>query len=401
MRIDLRGPDGTVYPMVATFREVVAPERLSFSSAALDGEGRPIFETLTTVSFHVPDGTGTEVRVHPRGDAKPHGRAGGLAGADGPPGGLRGPVGLAHDRRGCRDHRHDALGPVGGGPAHVRRRALDGLPRLHPSPTQLARWWGPRGPSNRAEEMDVRPGGVWRLTQRHEAGRDRPFAGEYREGVAPERLVFTQRDLAAPVTDEGIVLALTLEEHAGRTTLVTALPFASLADRDGRRASGMEHGMRQSGERLEEHLAAVEVAAETPWAGEIVASRIVRATRDRTWEVWTDARHVARWWGPTGFTTTVQAMDVRPGGVWRFEMHGPDGRDFDNEMVYAVVEPPGRLVCDHTVAPRFRQEVTLTDVGLGRTRVAVRSVFASAADAAPYAIKGLGQTLVRLAEAVA
>ena len=63
MRIDMRGPDGTVYPMVATFREVVAPERLSFSTAALDPQGRPTFETLTTVSFHVLDGTSTEVRV--------------------------------------------------------------------------------------------------------------------------------------------------------------------------------------------------------------------------------------------------------------------------------------------------------------------------------------------------
>ena len=51
IRIHMRGPDGTVYPMTGVYQEVVAPERLVFTSAALDKTGKPLFEVLTTVTF--------------------------------------------------------------------------------------------------------------------------------------------------------------------------------------------------------------------------------------------------------------------------------------------------------------------------------------------------------------
>src|SRR5712664_3777626 len=51
IRIDMRGPDGTVYPMTGVYNEVVEPERLVFTSAALDADGNPMFEVLTTVTF--------------------------------------------------------------------------------------------------------------------------------------------------------------------------------------------------------------------------------------------------------------------------------------------------------------------------------------------------------------
>jgi uncharacterized protein YndB with AHSA1/START domain len=51
IRIHMRGPDGTVYPMTGVYNEVVEPERLVFTSAALDADGNPMFEVLTTVTF--------------------------------------------------------------------------------------------------------------------------------------------------------------------------------------------------------------------------------------------------------------------------------------------------------------------------------------------------------------
>ncbi len=51
IRIHMRGPDGTVYPMTGVYQEVVEPERLVFTSAALDADGNPMFEVLTTVTF--------------------------------------------------------------------------------------------------------------------------------------------------------------------------------------------------------------------------------------------------------------------------------------------------------------------------------------------------------------
>ncbi|MDB6123454.1 MAG: hypothetical protein JWQ71_2447 [Pedosphaera sp.] len=51
IRIDMRGPDGTVYPMTGIFKEIVEPERLVFTSSALDAAGNPLFEVLITVTF--------------------------------------------------------------------------------------------------------------------------------------------------------------------------------------------------------------------------------------------------------------------------------------------------------------------------------------------------------------
>lgn len=56
MRIHMRAPDGTVYPMSGTFHEVVEPERIAFSSAALDADGKPMFEIMNIVTFTEHEG---------------------------------------------------------------------------------------------------------------------------------------------------------------------------------------------------------------------------------------------------------------------------------------------------------------------------------------------------------
>jgi uncharacterized protein YndB with AHSA1/START domain len=62
-------------------------------------------------------------------------------------------------------------------------------------------------------------------------------------------------------------------------------------------------------------------------APDLVLTRVFDAPREVVFKVWTDPKHVARWWGPRGFQTTIQEMDVRPGGRWRYAMKGPDGND--------------------------------------------------------------------------
>ena len=133
---------------------------------------------------------------------------------------------------------------------------------------------------------------------------------------------------------------------------------------------------------------------------EIVATRTYDAPRELVFRMWIDPRHVARWWGPNGFTTTIHEMDVRPGGVWRFVMHGPDGRDYRNKIVYVEVETPSRIVYDHVSGPQFRTTATFAERG-GRTEVTVRMEFKTAAERDKTArefgaVEGLSQTLGRL-----
>ena len=141
----------------------------------------------------------------------------------------------------------------------------------------------------------------------------------------------------------------------------------------------------------------------------MIGTREFDAPRDLVYAVFTDPKHLAQWWGPNGFTTTTLSFDMRPGGVWRFVMHGPDGRDYQNRITYEEVVPPQRLVYRHgggeDVEPvHFRQTITFEDLG-GRTRIIWRGDFPSAAERDRVireygANTGLVQTLARLEQYV-
>lgn len=137
----------------------------------------------------------------------------------------------------------------------------------------------------------------------------------------------------------------------------------------------------------------------------ISATRVFDAPRERVFDCWFDPAHITNWWGPRGFTTTTHEMDARPGGVWRFTMHGPDGRDYPNRVVYREIVRPERLVYRHTGEgddDPLGFEVTITFTGKdGKTEVGFRMVFDTEAlceEAAKFgAVEGLRDTLSRLA----
>ena len=139
---------------------------------------------------------------------------------------------------------------------------------------------------------------------------------------------------------------------------------------------------------------------------EIVATRVFDAPRELVFQMWVDPQHVAQWWGPNGFTSTIQEMDVRPGGAWRLVMHGPDGTDYPNKSVYVEIVRPERIVYDHVSGPQFRMTATFADESGNKTRVTVRMVFETAAlrdkTAKEFgAVEGLNQTIGRLGDELA
>jgi len=110
----------------------------------------------------------------------------------------------------------------------------------------------------------------------------------------------------------------------------------------------------------------------------IAGSRVLDAPRELVWKVWTDPKHLAQWWGPDGFRTTTSAYECKPGGVWRFVMHGPDGRDYENRITFDEIVKPERIVYRHggggDVEPvQFTTTVTFEELG-GKTRLHVQSV---------------------------
>jgi uncharacterized protein YndB with AHSA1/START domain len=140
-------------------------------------------------------------------------------------------------------------------------------------------------------------------------------------------------------------------------------------------------------------------AAETEADREIVTVRVVDAPRATVWRAWTEAEHLARWWGPNGFASTFDVFDPRPGGAWRFTFHGPDGTDYRNELVYVALAAPERVVLDHLSGHRFRVTATFDDAA-GKTRVTFRQTFETAAECAKvkvYAVDANEQNMDRLA----
>lgn len=133
---------------------------------------------------------------------------------------------------------------------------------------------------------------------------------------------------------------------------------------------------------------------------EIVSAGVFDAPRAVVFRAFTDPRHLARWWGPKGFTNTFETFDPRPGGAWRFVMHGPDGTDYHNASEFVEIVAPELIVFQH-VKPmhRFRMTITFAVEG-ARTRLTWRMLFESAdaaAKARPFVPDANEQNFDRLA----
>ena len=167
-------------------------------------------------------------------------------------------------------------------------------------------------------------------------------------------------------------------------------------------------GKKRKGRDMAENKAGASAAKDTS-DREVVLSRVFDAPRELVWNAWTDPKQVVRWWGPKGFTTTTYEMDVRPGGLWRLTMHGPDGTDYPNEVRFIEVVKPERIIYSMVGGKKgetaHQVEATWTFEALSeaQTRLTLRMVFPSAAvrdhvERTHHVVEGGTQTLARLGE---
>jgi uncharacterized protein YndB with AHSA1/START domain len=120
-------------------------------------------------------------------------------------------------------------------------------------PELVREWWGPRNGTTIVDKMDVRAGGDWRYVARDADGNETAFRGTYREITPPERIVYTFEWEGMP--GHVLVDAITLEDLGEQTRMTIVSQFHTPEERDGMLASGMESGMNESHDRLEELLA--------------------------------------------------------------------------------------------------------------------------------------------------
>lgn len=137
-------------------------------------------------------------------------------------------------------------------------------------------------------------------------------------------------------------------------------------------------------------------------------TREIEAPRELVFEAFSQPEHIGKWWGPNGFSTTTKSMEFKVGGEWVFTMHGPDGTDYPNRVVYTGIKNPELLKYDHFAGyeddgkpPHFKSTITFDEVN-GKTKVEMNMLFPTAEkqdEAAEFgAVEGGHQTLSRLAE---
>lgn len=134
----------------------------------------------------------------------------------------------------------------------------------------------------------------------------------------------------------------------------------------------------------------------------IIQERTYAAPRELVWELWTQPKHLDRWWGPNGFRNETKRSDFRVGGAWTYVMHGPDGKSWPNSIRYQVITPLERLEYAHggeeDGPAHFHTVVTFETVAEG-TRVTMTATFPSeamVAEVSKYAVAGGMQNLARL-----
>jgi uncharacterized protein YndB with AHSA1/START domain len=139
-------------------------------------------------------------------------------------------------------------------------------------------------------------------------------------------------------------------------------------------------------------------------AQEIEITRVYDAPRELVWRAWTEPEELVRWWGPSGWSTPLDTvtMEVRPGGTFRLTSISDEGAEMPVAGVYREVAEPERLVLeeppDHAWHEGSVSTVTFTDLGEGRTEVALRAIVQTTDEMRLKAERGMNGTLDRLGE---
>lgn len=132
----------------------------------------------------------------------------------------------------------------------------------------------------------------------------------------------------------------------------------------------------------------------------IVITRTFAAPRELVWKVWTDPKHVEKWWGPRGFSTTVRQLDLRPGGKSDYVMKGADGAEYPVGGTFREVVPFERIVSTDEFLEGFEvpgvdlprgivATIEFADDGPNRTRLTITLTHPTQEDKAKHEAMGV------------
>lgn len=208
------------------------------------------------------------------------------------------------------------------------------------NPIHLTQWWGPNGFTTQTHHMEVAPGGMWLYTMHGADGIDYVNKVVYEEVVQPEKLLFTMSDASGNGGDSFKVTML-FEEHGSKTTLHMRMVFATSADRDRIvKEAGAVEGNKQTFDRLEAYLPTMQDADKQ----DLVLVRELKAPRELVYKVWTEAEHLAHWWGPVGMDIKIHRFDFEPEGIFLYSMEAPNGHIMYGRFRFVEMNAPEKMV---------------------------------------------------------
>jgi uncharacterized protein YndB with AHSA1/START domain len=282
-------------------------------------------------------------------------------------------------------------------------------------PELFMRWWGPKNFTAPVSKIDLRVGGKYLHCMRGPDGKDYWSTGVYREIVPKERIVCTdsfadEKGNVVPASHYGmtgdwpleLLVTVMFEETGGKTKMILrheGIPSGMMRELT-------EAGWNESFDKLAESIvtSGTRIIAE-PRKQEVIITRVFDAPRNLVFKAYTDPNLIPQWWGPKRFTTTIDKMDVKPGGLWRFVQRDTAGNEYAFHGVYHEILSPERLVdtfeFEGMPGHVSLETLTLEEIG-GKTKVTGRSVFQTVEDRNDMLKSGMEEgvfeTMDRLAE---
>lgn len=222
------------------------------------------------------------------------------------------------------------------------------------------KWWGPKNYTSTHSEMDLRIGGRYLTNMRSPEGQIIWSTGKFIEIVPFERLVMTdsfadEKGNVVPATYYGMGNEYPLEfkvdvtfENQGNKTKMTLKHWGYPA---GEMNESAIVGWNESFDKLDDLLRReVEMDMKEglfkiePVGKEVLITEIFDAPIESVFKAYTDPDLIPQWWGPREFTTEVEKLEARQGGVWRYIQCGPDGNEYGFHGEFREIERPEHIV---------------------------------------------------------
>ncbi len=258
-------------------------------------------------------------------------------------------------------------------------------------PEYYKKWWGPKYFTAPIGKLDLRVGGKYLSCMRGPDGRDYWSTGVYREIIPLEKLVMTdsfadEKGNVVPASHYGmagefpleLLVTITLEDAGGKTKMTLkheGIPAGMMRELT-------ETGWNESFDKLANLIVTrgTRIVAERG-KQEVIVTRIYDAPKNLLFKAHTDPGLIPQWWGPERFTTTIDKMEAKPGGQWRFVQRDKSGT-YAFHGVYHEISPDrivGTFEFEGMPGHVSLDSVTFEEIG-GKTKLVEKTVFQSVED---------------------